>query len=57
HVDGKRQVYIPIYRQPGANTIQAVEGVKAAIPRIAARRRSTIVRMVGARRLQRLVVF
>ncbi|MBI1748841.1 MAG: efflux RND transporter permease subunit, partial [Acidobacteria bacterium] len=37
HVDGKRQVYIPIYRQPGANTIQAVEGVKAAIPRIAAR--------------------
>src|SRR5262249_42111637 len=37
HVDGKRQVYIPIYRQPGANTIQAVEGVKEAIPRIASR--------------------
>lgn len=37
HVDGKRQVYIPIYRQPGANTIQAVEGVKEAIPRISSR--------------------
>jgi CzcA family heavy metal efflux pump len=31
HVNGKRQVYIPIYRQPGANTIQVVEGVKKAI--------------------------
>ena len=37
HVDGKRQVYIPIYRQPGANTIQAVEGVKDAIARILTR--------------------
>ncbi len=37
HVNGKRQVYIPIYRQPGANTIQAVEGVKEAIPRILSR--------------------
>lgn len=27
-IDGKRQVYIPIYRQPGANTIQVVEGIK-----------------------------
>lgn len=37
HVDGRRQVYIPIYRQPGANTIQAVEGVKDAIARILTR--------------------
>ncbi len=37
HVNGKRQVYIPIYRQPGANTIQAVEGVKDALPRIISR--------------------
>jgi multidrug efflux pump subunit AcrB len=37
HVDGRRQVYIPIYRQPGANTIQAVEGVKGALPRILSR--------------------
>src|SRR6266567_1424138 len=27
-VHGKRQVYIPIYRQPGANTIAVVEGIK-----------------------------
>jgi len=30
-VDGRRQVYIPIYRQPGANTIRVVEGVKDQI--------------------------
>ena len=30
-VDGKRQVYIPIYRQPGANTIAVVEGIKAQL--------------------------
>lgn len=33
-IDGKRQVYIPIYRQPGANTIQVVDGVKAALDEI-----------------------
>src|SRR3990170_1413387 len=27
-VNGRRQVYIPIYRQPGANTIQIVEGLQ-----------------------------
>lgn len=37
HVDGTRQVYIPIYRQPGANTIAVVEGVKQAISQILAR--------------------
>ena len=37
HVNGKRQVYIPIYRQPGANTIGVVEGVKKAIGEISAR--------------------
>src|SRR5260370_39258077 len=26
HVNGRREVYIPVYRQPGANTIQVVEG-------------------------------
>src|SRR6058998_2392041 len=31
HVNGKRQVYIPIYRQPGANTIAVVEGIKTFI--------------------------
>jgi multidrug efflux pump subunit AcrB len=37
HVNGRRQVYIPIYRQPGANTIQVVEGVKQALANIRAR--------------------
>jgi multidrug efflux pump subunit AcrB len=37
HINGKRQVYIPIYRQPGANTIGVVEGVKRAIGEISAR--------------------
>lgn len=30
-VNGRRQVYIPIYRQPGANTIRIVEGVRAML--------------------------
>src|SRR5207244_1429665 len=30
-INGKRQVYIPIYRQPGANTIAVVEGIKAQL--------------------------
>jgi multidrug efflux pump subunit AcrB len=30
-VEGKRQVYVPIYRQPGANTIAVVEGIKAQL--------------------------
>ena len=31
HLNGKRQVYIPIYRQPGANTIAVVDGIKQFI--------------------------
>src|SRR6266849_1302387 len=31
HLIGKRQVYIPIYRQPGANTIAVVDGIKTFI--------------------------
>jgi multidrug efflux pump subunit AcrB len=34
---GKRQVYIPIYRQPGSNTIQIVDGIRAALGSILAR--------------------
>ncbi len=37
HVNGRRQVYIPIYRQPGANTIQVVEGIKRTLPNILSR--------------------
>jgi multidrug efflux pump subunit AcrB len=33
----KRQVYIPIYRQPGSNTIQIVDGIRAALGSILAR--------------------
>src|SRR6266849_1794614 len=31
HINGKRQVYIPIYRQPSANTIAVVEGIRAQL--------------------------
>ncbi|MEE9462364.1 MAG: efflux RND transporter permease subunit, partial [Bacteroidales bacterium] len=31
-VDGKEQVYLPIFKRPGANTIASVEAVKKAIP-------------------------
>ncbi|MFT4526747.1 MAG: CzcA family heavy metal efflux pump [Bacteroidia bacterium] len=31
-VDGKEQVYLPIFKRPGANTIAAVESVRAALP-------------------------
>jgi len=30
--DSKRQVYIPVFRRPGSNTIEVVEGVKKRIP-------------------------
>ena len=31
-VDGKEQVYLPIFKRPGANTITSVEAVKKALP-------------------------
>lgn len=33
-VDGKEQVYLPIFKRPGANTIASVEAVKKAIPEL-----------------------
>ena len=30
-IDGRRQVYIPIYRQPGANTIAIVDAIRARL--------------------------
>lgn len=36
-VNRARQVYIPIYRQPGANTIEIVDAIKARLARILAR--------------------
>lgn len=37
HVNGRRQVYIPVYRQPGANTIEVVDGLRQALPSIKSR--------------------
>ncbi|MEJ6588658.1 MAG: efflux RND transporter permease subunit [Crocinitomicaceae bacterium] len=36
-VDGKEQVYLPIFKRPGANTIASVEAVKNALPGLKAR--------------------
>lgn len=38
-INGKRQVYIPIYRQPGANTIQIVDAIKNQLGHILLRLR------------------
>src|SRR5260370_28273443 len=46
HVNGRRQVYIPIYRQPEANTIEVVDGLTKALPSIKARIPSDIDRNV-----------
>ncbi len=31
-INGRRQVYIPVYRQMGSSTLSVVEGLKAAVP-------------------------
>ncbi len=36
-VNGKRQVYIPIYRQPGANTIAVIDNIRGSIEEILTR--------------------
>jgi multidrug efflux pump subunit AcrB len=33
-INGKRAVYLPVYRQPGANTIAVVDGIRKALPGI-----------------------
>ena len=33
-VDGKEQVYLPIFKRPGANTIASVNAVKKALPKL-----------------------
>lgn len=38
-VNGRRQVYIPIYRQPGANTIEIVDAIQRNLARILQRLR------------------
>lgn len=41
-VDGKEQVYLPIFKRPGANTIASVEAVKAALPKLKERMPSDV---------------
>jgi multidrug efflux pump subunit AcrB len=36
-VNGRRQVYIPVYRQLGASTLAVVEGLRAALPKMQGR--------------------
>lgn len=31
HINGKRQVYVPVYKRTGANTIAAVDGIKGKL--------------------------
>lgn len=31
-INGRRQVYVPVYRQQGASTLSVVDGVKSAVP-------------------------
>lgn len=38
-INGRRQVYIPIYRQPGANTIEIVRSIRGNLERILQRLR------------------
>jgi multidrug efflux pump subunit AcrB len=33
-INGKRAVYLPILKQAGANTIQVIDGVKEALPKL-----------------------
>lgn len=40
-INGRRQVYIPIYRQPGANTIAIVDAIKGQLDQILQRLRDT----------------
>lgn len=36
-INGRRQVYVPVYRQQGASTLSVVDGVKASLPKMAER--------------------
>lgn len=36
-INGRKQVYVPIYKRPGANTIAAVDGIKSALGELKSR--------------------
>lgn len=46
-VDGKRQVYVPIYRQPGANSIRVVDQVKQAMEKLESRLHGFTLKVVA----------
>jgi multidrug efflux pump subunit AcrB len=46
-IDGKPQVYIPIYRQPGANSLKVVDQVKESVKRLEATRPGFKLDIVG----------
>src|SRR6478736_3805824 len=46
-IDGKRQVYVPVYRQPGANSIQVVDEVKAAMRNLESRLKGFSLKVVA----------
>lgn len=46
-VDGKRQVYVPVYRQPGANSIQVVDQVKEGVKKLEERLDKIQLRVVA----------
>jgi multidrug efflux pump subunit AcrB len=46
-VDGKRQVYVPIYRQPGANSIQVVDQVREGMKQLESRLNGIKLRVVA----------
>jgi multidrug efflux pump subunit AcrB len=33
-IDGKRQVYVPVYRQPGANSLQVVDEIRDSLKKV-----------------------
>ncbi len=46
-IDGKRQVYVPIYRQPGANTIQVVDEIRGSLAALEKRIGNVHLRLVA----------
>jgi multidrug efflux pump subunit AcrB len=46
-VDGKRQVYVPVYRQPGANSIQVIDQVKESMRKLEERLEGVKLRLVA----------
>ena len=46
-IDGKQQVYVPVYRQPGGNSIRVVEQVKEAISTLGKRLNDVTLTLVA----------